>query len=67
MQIIYGRSKRQSEPLAVLVSQRDHVWCVVCAEEDGQCESEIFINENLIVVVAEWYLNPAYVNDPYFT
>ena len=21
--------------MAVLVSQRDHVWCVICAEEDG--------------------------------
>ena len=39
--------------MAILTSQRDHAWHVVCAEEDGQCKHKMSTNENLIVVVAE--------------
>ena len=35
--------------MAVLVSQGDHIWCVVWSEEDGQHNT----NENLIIMVAE--------------
>ena len=39
--------------MAVLVGQGDLVQCVICAEEDGQCEPGMSANENLIIVVAE--------------
>ena len=52
--------------IAILIDQRDHIWCVVCAEEDGQHELGRSDNENLIIVVAEQCQNAAYANDPYF-
>ena len=35
--------------IAVLICQRDLIWCVVCAEEDDQRELETSANENLMV------------------
>ena len=52
--------------LAVFISERDHVWCVICSEEDRQCKPSISTNENLIVVVAKQCRNSTYVNDPYY-
>ena len=53
--------------MAVLISERDHVWGVVCAKEDGQRKHRTSTNKNLVVVLVEQYQNSAYANDLYFT
>ena len=48
-----GRVNHQ-QPLVrmtILIGQRDHIWCVVCAEEDGLHKPGMSTNEKLIIVV----------------
>ena len=51
--------------MVIFVGQRDQVWYVVCAEEDGQYKPGTSTNENLIEVVGERCQNFAYASDPY--
>ena len=52
--------------MAVIVGQRDQIWCVICVKEDGQRDPRTFTNENQLLVVAEQCRNDTYVNGPYF-
>ena len=52
--------------MAILISQRDHVWGVICAEEDGHYKPGMSANKNLIVVVVEQCQNFTDANGLYF-